>query len=394
MKIIRTSSLSLKYATRYKTNQLQSIFDEYKKLVLLYIDIYWKQEKLPLFPTDKVETWLSVRLQRKAAKQAIQIIKSTRANERNYKYKRFKKVYAYFSKQNRQLKFLQKRFRELNLIYKIKPCFDGNMELDKDIVNFIDVSSTRFDRWIKINCVGNKIKLVIPCNIHKHFKKYKNWKQLSGCRIRQTNNHFYLDCLFEKDIQDKQGNSCVALDLGINTLISTSNNEQYGKDFKQLLQKLNKKQHGSKQSKRLRNLIKQYIDIQVKKLPMDYDKLILEDLKYIQIGTKQRVNKSTRKLLSRWNLGYLHKSIQNKCELNGIQVIFINPKYTSRTCPRCGYQNKKNRSGEKFCCKQCGYTQNADINAANNILQRFYQERQIVGTVPDFTKEILCNKII
>ncbi|MDO5352210.1 MAG: zinc ribbon domain-containing protein, partial [Succinatimonas sp.] len=43
---------------------------------------------------------------------------------------------------------------------------------------------------------------------------------------------------------------------------------------------------------------------------------------------------------------------------------------TSRKCPKCGHISKDNRlSQAKFLCTNCGYTANADENAAGNILR-------------------------
>ncbi|HGN1543426.1 TPA: zinc ribbon domain-containing protein, partial [Proteus mirabilis] len=43
--------------------------------------------------------------------------------------------------------------------------------------------------------------------------------------------------------------------------------------------------------------------------------------------------------------------------------------YTSQKCACCGHTAKENRQSQsKFECLECGYTANADINAARNIL--------------------------
>ena len=45
--------------------------------------------------------------------------------------------------------------------------------------------------------------------------------------------------------------------------------------------------------------------------------------------------------------------------------------YTSQQCPHCGHIDSENRKDqEHFECINCGYTANADLNAANNIKQR------------------------
>ncbi|WP_338112641.1 zinc ribbon domain-containing protein [Zooshikella ganghwensis] len=43
--------------------------------------------------------------------------------------------------------------------------------------------------------------------------------------------------------------------------------------------------------------------------------------------------------------------------------------YTSQKCAQCGHVEKANRASQaRFECQSCGYTANADINAAMNIL--------------------------
>jgi putative transposase len=60
---------------------------------------------------------------------------------------------------------------------------------------------------------------------------------------------------------------------------------------------------------------------------------------------------------------------------NDIEVDFVNPKYTSRTCPICGHISKNNRSSqENFICEKCNHRDNADLNASINILQRIMND--------------------
>lgn len=56
---------------------------------------------------------------------------------------------------------------------------------------------------------------------------------------------------------------------------------------------------------------------------------------------------------------------------SGIMVSYVNPCFTSQTCPHCGYISKSNRPNqETFSCKRCGHSDNADINSAINIKMR------------------------
>ncbi|MFD9421520.1 MULTISPECIES: RNA-guided endonuclease TnpB family protein [unclassified Streptomyces] len=59
-----------------------------------------------------------------------------------------------------------------------------------------------------------------------------------------------------------------------------------------------------------------------------------------------------------------------KAESAGREVIAVNPRNTSRTCPECGHTAKENRpTQEKFHCVSCGHTAHADTVAAVNVLR-------------------------
>lgn len=60
----------------------------------------------------------------------------------------------------------------------------------------------------------------------------------------------------------------------------------------------------------------------------------------------------------------------------GGEVIAVNPRYTSQTCPQCGHVSPKNRPQQAlFSCEQCSYTYHADVVAAKNILALGHRER-------------------
>ncbi|MDN3508525.1 MAG: transposase, partial [Candidatus Neptunochlamydia sp.] len=62
---------------------------------------------------------------------------------------------------------------------------------------------------------------------------------------------------------------------------------------------------------------------------------------------------------------------QLKYKLEWLRGVYVevNPSYTSQKCSSCANIDKKSRIIQsKFCCISCEYTENADINAAKNIL--------------------------
>lgn len=90
----------------------------------------------------------------------------------------------------------------------------------------------------------------------------------------------------------------------------------------------------------------------------------MEDLSKATANTNER-------MLKDWSYYDLQSKIEYKAKELGIEVNYINPKYTSKRCSRCGCIHNENRDGQKdqarFECKICGYKENADINASKNI---------------------------
>ncbi len=63
------------------------------------------------------------------------------------------------------------------------------------------------------------------------------------------------------------------------------------------------------------------------------------------------------------------KKVRSLTEKLGLHFLEINPKNTSRQCNSCGHISQDNRDKEKFLCTQCGNFDDADINAAKNIVE-------------------------
>ena len=65
------------------------------------------------------------------------------------------------------------------------------------------------------------------------------------------------------------------------------------------------------------------------------------------------------------------RQLDYKSQWQGGVLVAVPPQNTSRTCPCCGYTDKENRPTQaKFKCIECGYTENADLVGAINILER------------------------
>lgn len=77
-----------------------------------------------------------------------------------------------------------------------------------------------------------------------------------------------------------------------------------------------------------------------------------------------RTSRKNEKNLHTWSFYRLSQFIEYKANLEGIKVEYVNPSYTSQTCPRCSEKNKA--QDRKYKCK-CGFEKHRDIVGAMNI---------------------------
>jgi putative transposase len=69
--------------------------------------------------------------------------------------------------------------------------------------------------------------------------------------------------------------------------------------------------------------------------------------------------------------GIFKELLTYKQAWQGGRVIFVDPKFTSQTCPECLHKSKDNRQTQShFECIGCGYTNHADHVGSLNILAR------------------------
>lgn len=209
----------------------------------------------------------------------------------------------------------------------------------------------------------------------EYYKRYAGWK-VTNAQLKIAKNACYLNIQVEQpDPELTQGDKRVGVDLGINNIAVCSDNTFWesgpvkavkGK-YQYLRSKLQSK--GTRSAKRkLQKLsgrerrFQKDVNHQIANwiVSKPYDVIALEDLTNIRNG-----NKNSK--LGKWSFAELRSFVEYKAVAIGKNVIAIDPRYTSRTCSRCGYQHKNNRKGRIFKCKSCGFQIDVDLNASRNI---------------------------
>ncbi|MEO1169642.1 MAG: transposase [Pseudomonadota bacterium] len=117
--------------------------------------------------------------------------------------------------------------------------------------------------------------------------------------------------------------------------------------------------------------------------------VIIEDLKTKNMTARAHDKGAAQKRgLNRsiLNIGWyaIEEMLAYKLEERGGALIKINPAYTSQTCSACGTIDKRSRESQaRFVCQHCGHAENADINAAKNILRQGLPGVDGRGYAPD-----------
>lgn len=111
----------------------------------------------------------------------------------------------------------------------------------------------------------------------------------------------------------------------------------------------------------LHNVANRLVDIAI----IRKSAIILEDLTGLRPSHYDKVQ---RRRISSWPRRKLHQFIEYKAEWNGVPVIKVDPRYTSRTCPVCGRIRYDSRKDKVFRCGDCGWECDDHINASLNIL--------------------------
>ena len=196
------------------------------------------------------------------------------------------------------------------------------------------------------------------------------------------------------------GSKTVGLDLGVAQSITTSDGEALNvptmsagdeRHRKRLQRRMSRRQgprKGKAPSKRwlkARDALRRFdqrwrwkrrdfIHKATTRLIRENQAISIEDLKVknmtASVKGKGRAAKAglNRAILAQ-SWGEIRRQLSYKAERAGVRLLVVDPAYTSQKCAVCGHIERSNRkTQDTFRCVRCGHAENADINAAKNIL--------------------------
>jgi len=239
------------------------------------------------------------------------------------------------------------------------------------------------------------------------FRVTREWRDIETAKsarvtLDRSGRWFVSFTRLAPQMERKSTGKTVGIDMGVTHTVATSDarfldmpelltkGEHQRK--RRLQRKLNRQVKGSNRRKATKLAIaklsakeadrrKDWIEKITTDLVRDHDMISLEALKIKNMtksakGTKDNPGKNVaqkaglNKAILEQGWGLFRQRLTDKATnaITPVEIIAINPAYTSMRCSECGYTDQKNRKSQAiFCCLSCGYTDNADVNAAKNI---------------------------
>ena len=234
------------------------------------------------------------------------------------------------------------------------------------------------DNTVSLWCIGGRQKIKFVCHNPAYLPYIKGEADLVYKKGK-----FYLFQTVdipEEDVEDVE--TFVGVDFGLVSIATLSNGKEFNSKKLQDYREKRQKVRSSVQSKRTRgskkllkrlsgrerttaSIINHTIAKQIVQLAKEENKgIALEDLKGIRFSSLKK-GKKFRTMVGKWSFNQLRQYISYKAILNGVPVVLVNPRYTSKTCSNCHHIG--NRKGKVFKCNNCGNNMDADVNASINI---------------------------
>ncbi|HDN6545845.1 TPA: transposase [Salmonella enterica subsp. enterica serovar Chester] len=236
--------------------------------------------------------------------------------------------------------------------------------------------------------------------------RYRNSRQVTdtvkNVTVSQSGGKWYISIQTECEVSAPVHSSAsmVGLDTGVAKLATLSdgtvfepvnsfqkNQKKLARLQRQLSRKVKFSNNWQKQKRkiqrlhsRIANVRRDYLHKVTTTISKSHAMIVIEDLRVSNMsksaaGTVSQPGRNVRAKsgLNRSILDQgwyeMRRQLEYKQLWRGGQVLAVPPAYTSQRCACCGHTEKENRQSQsKFRCQACGYTANADVNGARNIL--------------------------
>ena len=263
------------------------------------------------------------------------------------------------------------------------------LKLDEKVaVLEVSKTATHFDYFLKLSTLQKGKPIYLPLKRNPYLDEcLKKGERLPFVQVRITDKTCTISAIVGYDKAPlRPSTESIGLDFGIVSMFTTSDGERYGLssftklkiwdkellDLSKSLQQQSIKFSTNERYVQLQQRIKSYFKNEIGRILNKLAKknigvFAVEHLDFRAAGMSKQMNR----LIGRTYRSVVKAKLTRLEEQYGIQIIAVNPAYTSQECSRCHYVSKDNRKTQKdFICQHCHYSCNADVNAGRVINQR------------------------
>lgn len=248
--------------------------------------------------------------------------------------------------------------------------------------------ATHFDYFLKLSTLQKGKPIYLPLKRNPYLDNcLKKGERLPFVQVRLTDKTCTISAIVGYDKAPlRSSTESIGLDFGMVAMFTTSDGERHGlssftklkiwdeelleltKDLQEQSIKLSTNARYVQLQRRIKSYFKNEIGRILNKLAKKNAGIfVVEKLDFRAAGLSKQMNR----LIGRTYRAFVNAKLARLEEQYGIQIIAVNPAYTSQECSRCHYVSKDNRKTQKdFVCQHCHYSCNADVNAGRVINQR------------------------
>jgi Putative transposase DNA-binding domain len=356
--------LKLNRANPGKLHKLDELAAEYQRVVQAYVDwLIARQVRQPTkyaaIPEQDVPTPLSDRWQRCAWQQACGIVQSWAARVR----------------QNPPI------LRNI--------CIQANAN-----VVVIEPSGTpTCDFWLRTSTLAAGKPVRVPIVLYGRAKEAiaEFPKLCTGVTLNRRGGQWYATFIVERRTPKFKSKAVIGIDIGMTNIVSTSEGNHYGHISPQLRQRVERAAAKRRCKQKLNACLKRKgkptveltdqraeafarneIGRALNHMLAEWPEGAAAAVERLTVKEMRFKSRQMNRVLRVSQLGYVRDKLKFKLDERGIRDRSVQPAYSSQECSHSGFTLSMHcRSRAEFACLWCGYTANADENAAANLAKRF-----------------------
>jgi Putative transposase DNA-binding domain len=376
-------------ANHAKIESLDALAAEYLRLCQQYTTYFCTEAQPDTYAAPRFASPLSQRWQRVAIQHAAGIAQSWRSNYAAA-YQDYMDILAEYQEEPEGD---LPQWKEWNTPALKEPVIQANA----NVALLQPAEDSEFDYWLRLSTLEKGKPIFLPVKLADYQRQALAGKTLNTSTVlARKGDGWWLTLSYDEQItvETPKNAPVIGVDVGIANFITTSTGKQYGTFHGKLAERHKRDREKRRRKAKLRACLKKK---GVKCLPSTRNKKLARTVRQ---GINRAVNELYREhpeaqfayeqlhvagmrfkarrmnaYLYASNLAHLPAQLAWGAAKRGIRARKVKSAYSSQECHRCHHVARENRpSQQTFCCVVCGHSTHADVNAAENLASRLYDQ--------------------